>query len=96
LIKAALRDIAGGDTFFADRAELADLLLRVRTIAAVDMASAAVAQVCYEYSVPFTVVCIISDAGHEFAVHDFPRFLAQVASAYLHGMLKRLFDEPAR
>lgn len=90
--KAVEGDIASGDKFFADRADLADLLLRLPTIAAIDMESAAVAQVCHEYRVPFTVVRTISDAADESAAHDFPRFLAQVASAYSHGVLKRLFE----
>jgi len=91
--KAVEGDIASGDKFFADRADLADLLIRLSTIAAVDMESAAVAQVCHEYGVPFTVVRTISDAADESAAHDFPRFLMQVASAYSHGILKRLFDD---
>ena len=53
--KAIEGDIASGDKFFAHRADRADLLLRLPIIAAVDMESAAVAQVCHEYSVPFTV-----------------------------------------
>ena len=89
--KALEGDIASGDKFFADRGDLADLLRRLPTIAAVDMESAAVAQVCHEYTVPFTVVRTISDAANESAAHDFPRFLTQVASAYSHGILKRLF-----
>jgi adenosylhomocysteine nucleosidase len=60
------------------------------------MESAAVAQVCYEYSVPFTVVRTISDDADESAANDFPRFLTQVASAYSHGILKRLFEDTAR
>src|SRR4029077_2660776 len=94
--KAVGVDIASGDKLFADRADLAKLLLRLPTIAAVDMESAAVAQVCHEYSVPFTVVRTISDAADESATHDFPRFLRQVASAYSHGILERLFDDSAR
>ena len=94
--KAVEGDIASGDKFFADRADLAALLLRLPTIAAVDMESAAVAQVCYEYSVPFTVVRTISDDADESAAHDFPRFLTQVASAYSHGILKRLFEDTPR
>jgi len=61
--KAVEVDIASGDKFFSDRADLADLLIHLPTIAAVDMESAAVAQVCHEYSVPFTVVRTISDAA---------------------------------
>jgi len=94
--KAIEGDIASGDKFFTHRADRADLLLRLPTIAAVDMESAAVAQVCHEYSVPFTVVRTISDAADESATHDFPLFLKQVASAYSHGILKRLFDDLGR
>lgn len=94
--KAVEGDIASGDKFFAGRADLADLLLRLPTIAAVDMESAAVAQVCYEYGVPFTVVRTISDAADESAAHDFPRFLTEVASAYSHGIVKQLFAGLAR
>ena len=94
--RAVAGDIASGDKFFASRADLADLLLRLPTVAAVDMESAAVAQVCHEYGVPFTVVRTISDAADESAAHDFPRFLTQVASVYSHGILRRLFDDPAR
>ena len=90
--KAVEADIASGDKFFADRAELATLVDRLPTIAAVDMESAAVAQVCYEYNVSFAVVRTISDAADESAASDFPRFLIQVASAYSHGILKRLFE----
>jgi adenosylhomocysteine nucleosidase len=94
--KAIEGDIASGDKFFAHRADRADLLLHLPTIAAVDMESAAVAQVCHEYSVPFTVVRTISDAADESASHDFPLFIRQVASAYSHGILKRLFRNTAR
>jgi adenosylhomocysteine nucleosidase len=89
-------DIASGDKFFAHRADRADLLLHLPTIAAVDMESAAVAQVCHEYSVPFTVVRTISDTADESATHDFPLFVRQVATAYSHGILKRLFLDTAR
>ena len=57
------------------------------------MESAAVAQVCHEYSVPFTVVRTISDAADESAARDFPRFLMQVGTVYSHEILKRLFDD---
>ena len=94
--KAIKGDIASGDKFFAHRADRADLLRHLPTIAAVDMESAAVAQVCHEYSVPFSVVRTISDAADESATHDFPLFLNEVASAYSRRILKRLFCDSAR
>ena len=94
--KAIEGDIASGDRFIAHRADHAEMLERLPTIAAVDMESAAVAQVCYEYSIPFTVVRTISDTADESSTHDFPLFLRQVASAYSRGILKRLLDDHAR
>ena len=94
--KAIEGDIASGDKFFAHRADRADLLLHLPTIAAVDMESAAVGQVCHEYSVPFTVVRTISDAADESATHAFPLFVSEVASAYSRGILKQLFRGSTR
>jgi adenosylhomocysteine nucleosidase len=60
------------------------------------MEIAAVAQVCHEYSVPFTVVRRISDTADKSTARDFPHFLRQVASVHSYGILKRLFDDPSR
>jgi adenosylhomocysteine nucleosidase len=54
------------------------------------MEGAAVAQVCDQYAVPFAVVRTISDSADESSVHDFPRFLRDIAHHYLIGVLSRL------
>ena len=52
---------------------------------------AAVAQVCYEHSVPLTVIRTISDSADEAAMGDFWRSLTALAGAYSHGIMHRLF-----
>lgn len=59
---------------------------------AVEMEGAAVAQVCYDYGVPFAAVRTISDhADHEAHV-DFKRFLRCVASRYSAAIMEKFLD----
>ena len=83
-------EIASGDRFIADKAITHELKSRLPKVACVEMEGAAVAQVCYEYGVPVTVIRTISDSADEAAVIDFPRFIATVASTYSHGILEQL------
>jgi len=82
--------IASGDKFFAAREELDELRRRLPDVACVEMEGAAVAQVCHEYGVPFTVIRTISDAADEGAPVDFPRFVHLVASRYSLGIVRSL------
>jgi adenosylhomocysteine nucleosidase len=82
--------IASGDKFFADRAESAELAVRL-PVACVEMEGAAVAQVCHEYGVEYAVIRTISDSANASAHIDFAAFINEVASLYSHGVLKRLF-----
>lgn len=89
-------DIMSGDRFIADPAELNDVADSVARrvealgaqvdVAAVDMESAAVAQVCAEHGVPLAVLRIISDSADEAAAEDFTAFLDQVAGRYAAGL----------
>ena len=49
---------------------------------AVEMEGAAVAQVCFDYGVPFAAVRIISDRADDGAHVDFQKFVTEVASHY--------------
>jgi adenosylhomocysteine nucleosidase len=93
--KVVQAEVATGDKFFADKADIVGLRHQLPRVACVEMEGAAVAQVCYEYGVPLAVIRTISDAADETAVIDFPRFIAQIASAYSHGILKRLLVKRA-
>jgi adenosylhomocysteine nucleosidase len=52
------------------------------------MEGAAVAQVCFDYEIPFSIIRTISDNANHNAHVDFPKFAHQIASSYALGILK--------
>lgn len=80
--------IVTGDRFVATAAESRALRSELGAALAVDMESAAVAQVCHDYGVPFCAVRTISDRADDQAHVDFPAFLQQVARHYSGRMLE--------
>jgi len=56
------------------------------------MEGAAVAQVCFEYNVPFSIIRTISDKANDNATLDFPKFAKEVASLYAAGILEAYFE----
>lgn len=59
----------------------------------VEMEGAAVAQICYEYEIPFAIFRIISDRADSLAGMDFNEFLSEVAPNYASPILKRLLQQ---
>jgi adenosylhomocysteine nucleosidase len=51
-----------------------------------------VAQVCFEFGVPFAVIRTISDNANEDSPVNFMRFIERVASRYAFGIVRRFFD----
>jgi adenosylhomocysteine nucleosidase len=99
LMDAELRQEALGATqgFFSEglRSQVAAedvrrLKDRLPNVACVETEGAAVAEVCYEYGVPLVVVRTVSDSADESAPIEFRRFIARLANAYAHGILKNL------
>ncbi|MCH9633034.1 MAG: 5'-methylthioadenosine/S-adenosylhomocysteine nucleosidase [Chlamydiae bacterium] len=84
--------IASGDCFISSQRERNKLLEELPEMSCVEMEGAAVAQVCYEYDVPFSVIRTISDAANKKAAIDFERFILKVASGYSLGIIKELFN----
>jgi adenosylhomocysteine nucleosidase len=86
--------IASGDRFVSAATEVRALLdgLQAAGFAplAVEMEGAAVAQVCFDYGVPFAAVRTISDRADDQAHVDFPRFVAEVASRYALAIIQNL------
>jgi adenosylhomocysteine nucleosidase len=82
--------IASGDEFIDSRAKLNELKTAFPPLMAVEMEGAAVAQVCFEFGVPFSVIRTISDGANEEAPYDFVHFVDRVASRYAFGIIKRL------
>jgi len=82
--------IASGDQFISSLKKQQELLEALPDLLAVEMEGAAVAQVAHEYSLPFTVIRIISDKANHDSMIDFPRFIEQVASHFTAGIVNRL------
>lgn len=90
--KAIIGDIASGDQFFADQEAKQDLLKKLPSTTCVEMEGAAVAQACYEYEIPFTIIRTISDTADEKAVIDFPLFIKTISSKYSMEIVKLYFE----
>jgi adenosylhomocysteine nucleosidase len=82
--------IASGDVFVSSTAEAACLRTALPDALCVEMEGAAVAQVCFEYGVPFAVVRTISDRADDHATADFAAFLTSIASVYSNGIVRRM------
>lgn len=88
--------IASGDRFVRAAAESLAIEVALQEAGfqplAVEMEGAAVAQVCFDYGVPFAAVRIISDRADDTAHVDFQKFVTEVASHYsvaiIGGLMK--------
>ena len=88
--------VASGDRFVCGAAESLAIQTALSGAGfqplAVEMEGAAVAQVCFDYKVPFAAVLIISDRADDAAHVDFQQFVTEVASQYsvviIDGFLK--------
>mmetsp|Transcript_26306 Transcript_26306/g.77781 ORF Transcript_26306/g.77781 Transcript_26306/m.77781 type:complete len:280 (-) Transcript_26306:115-954(-) len=79
---------ASGDKFFSSGEDLDRLRSDLPNVACVEMEGAAVAQVCFEHCVPFSVVRTISDGADDGAHVDFQAFVNEIATVYSHGILE--------
>ncbi|HYW55640.1 MAG TPA: 5'-methylthioadenosine/adenosylhomocysteine nucleosidase [Polaromonas sp.] len=86
--------IASGDRFVSGAQESEALLSALHAadhrVLAVEMEGAAVAQVCFDYGIPFAAVRTISDRADDQAHVDFPQFVKEVASRYAQAITQHL------
>lgn len=82
--------IASGDKFVSDNSYRDSLLQNLPGVVCVEMEGAAVAQVCYEYNIPFCIIRTISDSADEHAHFSFTDFIKQVAGVYSFCIIQRL------
>jgi adenosylhomocysteine nucleosidase len=82
--------IASGDEFINSRARLSELKKAIPDVLAVEMEGAAVAQVCFEFGIPFAVIRTISDNADEGSATDFMQFIEGVAARYAFHIIRRL------
>jgi adenosylhomocysteine nucleosidase len=85
--------IASGDRFVAGHTDRQSLLNALPELLCVEMEGAAVAQVCFENKIPFTVIRLISDGADEHAHIDFPAFVQAIAGPFAAAFLQQLFSK---
>ncbi|MCK5637116.1 MAG: 5'-methylthioadenosine/adenosylhomocysteine nucleosidase [Flavobacteriaceae bacterium] len=90
--KVLIEDIASGDQFISTKQQISYIKNTLPNIACVEMEGAAVAQVCFEYQVPFSIIRTISDNANNNSHIDFPKFAKIIASNYALGILKHYFN----
>jgi len=85
-------DIASGDRFFSNIKDKHQLRRMLPTVLCVEMEGAAVAQVCYEYKIPFSIIRTISDGADENSEQDFSSFIKRISSKYALEIIKMFFQ----
>ena len=88
--KVVIGQIASGDQFFSSNLEKENLLAILPNVLCVEMEGAAVAQVCFEYDIPYVIIRTISDVANENSVVDFNEFVSQVASKFGVEIIQKL------
>jgi len=91
--KLVFGDIASGDQFFSSKEQKHALNTQLPNILCVEMEGAAVAQVCYEYEVPFIIIRTISDVADDTSHIDFPSFIKKISSKYAAEMIKNIYKQ---
>ncbi len=86
-------DIASGDQFINSDEKRQELISLLPEVLCVEMEGAAVAQVCCEFQLPFTVIRIISDKANHDARVDFNRFTEAVANIYSRAIIREMLEE---
>ena len=83
-------NIASGDQFINSIEKRDEILSLLPDVKCVEMEGAAVAQVCLEFNVPFTVIRTISDTADHNARVDFGKFIVEVANAYSRAIVTEI------
>jgi adenosylhomocysteine nucleosidase len=86
-------DIASGDQFINSNEKREELISLLPEVQCVEMEGAAVAQVCHDFQLPFTVIRIISDKANHDARVDFGRFIKAVANIYSRAIIREMTEE---
>ncbi len=88
--KMQLGLIASGDLFFKDQAQKEQLIQHLPMTQCVEMEGAAVAQVCYEFGIPFVVIRTISDEADQHSTIDFMKFTEKISNIYSIEIIKNI------
>lgn len=90
LVKTGL--VITGDQVISKDLQKATLREQLPSALCVEMEGASVAQVCYEYGIPYAVVRIISDYANHFHTQiDVKKFVTQASGYYSTGIIQNLY-----
>jgi adenosylhomocysteine nucleosidase len=89
--KVLIGAIASGDKFFSSNEDKIGLQKNLPDTLCVEMEGAAVAQVCYEFDIPFTIIRTISDSADNNSHVDFKSFIKHIASKYSVEIIKNIY-----
>ena len=90
--KVFIEDIGSGDQFISTKKQIETIKSSIPSIGCVEMEGAAVAQVCYEYKMPYSIFRTISDKADDNAHVEFQKFAKEIASKYALGVIKNYFE----
>ena len=90
--KAVTGTIASGDEFVCDPAKNKWLYEHIDNLKCVEMEGAAMAQVCYEYGLPFTILRVISDCADNDTPFTFDSFIEGAAKYFTRGSIRALLQ----
>ncbi len=90
--KLFIGDIASGDVFFSTNEQRNALYAQIPSVLCVEMEGAAVAQVCLEYQIPFTIIRTISDTADDNSHVDFPLFIENISNKYSMQIIRNILD----
>lgn len=91
--KLVVGDIGSGDQFFSSKEQKHALNAQLPEVLCVEMEGAAVAQVCYEHEIPFSIIRTISDVADDNSHIDFPGFIKKISSKYAAEIIKNIFKQ---
>jgi adenosylhomocysteine nucleosidase len=91
--KLFMGDIASGDQFFSSNEQKQALVIQLPNVLCVEMEGASVAQVCYEYEIPFSIIRTISDTADDKSPIDFPSFINKISSKYSTEIIKNIYKQ---
>ena len=84
--------IVSGDQFIYQPEQVSKILTDFPEALCAEMEGAAVAQVCNEYNIPFTVIRTISDNANESATLDFNKFIERISNRYGLWIVKHILQ----
>jgi adenosylhomocysteine nucleosidase len=91
--KLFVGEIASGDKFFSATEDKRMLVKNLPEVLCVEMEGAAVAQVCYEYDIPFSIIRTISDTAGDASHIDFQLFIKNISSVYSVELIKNIYGQ---